>query len=79
MCTISIGDLPIRVNWLLNGKDISLFSGVITNQVSKKISALSIDSVDESHAGEYTCVASNAAGNTSVSAVLQVNGTLNIY
>lgn len=73
-CTISKGDLPIKIIWLLNGKDIQSFAGIVTNRVNKKLSTLSIESVDASHSGEYSCVASNKAGNVSFSAYLHVNG-----
>lgn len=36
---------------------------------------MAIEAVSARHAGEYTCTASNAAGATSYSATLAVNGT----
>lgn len=46
----------------------------MVSNAGRKISTLSIDSVDASHSGIYTCVAENKAGKTSFSAKLNVNG-----
>lgn len=75
MCTITKGDLPIKINWFLNDKPVNMFDGIIVNHVTKKMSTLSIESVDASHTGHYTCSASNMAGNVNYTAVLSVNGT----
>lgn len=40
----------------------------------KRGSILSIDSVSHAHAGKYTCVAKNKAGEATYSADLNVNG-----
>lgn len=48
---------------------------MITN-AGKKVSAVTIDSVDERHIGTFTCLAENKAGIASFSAVLNVNGIL---
>lgn len=50
-------------------------SGISVFHANKKISTLSIDSVQEEHAGSYTCIARNRAGITTVSAWLHVNST----
>lgn len=49
--------------------------GILVTTAGKKISTLSIDSVQAQHAGTYTCVAKNRAGSTSYAAELLVNGT----
>lgn len=65
------------VIWLFNGKDIRLQNpDVEITALNKHMSAISIESITAKHAGEYTCVAINKAGNVSHSAVLAVNGTL---
>lgn len=74
-CTILKGDQPILIEWALNGEPISHDFSDITVATSKRVSLLTIDAVTASHAGEYTCVAGNAAGGTSYSASLTVNGT----
>ncbi|EFN60720.1 Down syndrome cell adhesion molecule-like protein 1 [Camponotus floridanus] len=72
-CTVLKGDQPIQIEWALNGQPISHDFSDITIATSKRVSLLTIDAVTASHAGEYTCVASNAAGGTSYSASLAVN------
>lgn len=78
VCTIVKGDLPIDLSWALNGVPIEpgKFSDISVSSTSKRVSLLTIDSVTARHTGEYTCTASNAAGATSYSAQLAVNGTL---
>ncbi|XP_070160077.1 Down syndrome cell adhesion molecule 1 isoform X7 [Polyergus mexicanus] len=72
-CTILKGDHPIQIEWALNDQPISHDFSDITIVTSKRVSLLTIDAVTASHAGEYTCIASNAAGGTSYSASLAVN------
>lgn len=76
-CTVSKGDLPLNIQWLHNGVVIQPSEGIIINQMSKRIIAMSIESVHATHAGEYTCSASNKAGTISHTAVLNVNGDFN--
>lgn len=75
-CTVLKGDHPIQIEWALNGEPISRnhYDISIVN-TSKRVSLLTIDGVTARHAGEYTCSVSNAAGGTSYSATLAVNGT----
>lgn len=75
-CTVLKGDHPIQIEWALNGEPISRnhYDIVIVN-TSKRVSVLTIDAVTARHAGEYSCSVSNAAGGTSYSASLAVNGT----
>lgn len=74
-CTVHKGDFPINITWLLNGKPIDKHThGISLMRTNKRISQLSIDTVDAEHAGEYVCAAANSAGVTSQSAYLRVNG-----
>lgn len=73
-CSISKGDLPLNITWRFNGLPIHRLYGISVNLVNQRLSALSIESVGADHAGKYTCVAQNAAGSTSYSAYLNVNG-----
>lgn len=74
VCTVTSGDTPLEFSWALNNlpitnqRDVSIMN-------NKRSSLLSIDSVTQRHGGTYSCVASNAAGSTSYSADLMVNGT----
>ncbi|XP_029035667.1 Down syndrome cell adhesion molecule-like protein Dscam2 isoform X43 [Osmia bicornis bicornis] len=72
VCTVVNGDSPLEISWALNGMPIDQ-SHRISVTTTKRNSLLSIDSASPSHAGMYTCVASNAAGATSYSAELTVN------
>lgn len=73
-CTVSKGDFPINITWTLNGRLASKIDGISIFRSNKKISQLNIESVQAEHAGDYTCIARNAAGSTSYSTSLQVNG-----
>lgn len=73
VCTVVNGDSPLEITWALNGMSIEE-NRHISVTTTKRNSLLSIDSASPSHAGTYTCVASNAAGATTYSAELTVNG-----
>lgn len=47
----------------------------MVTKAGKKVSTVTIDSAQEQHSGEYTCVAENKAGITRQSAYLHVYGT----
>nr|CAD7199658.1 unnamed protein product [Timema douglasi] len=61
-CTITEGDLPIDIEWTLNGQDLSWLSDISTSKIGRRTSILSIEPVHGSHMGNYTCRARNAAG-----------------
>lgn len=73
-CTISGGDLPVNVMWILNGNPIDPFLKILTEKHGKRIHNLMIDSVSHRHAGNYTCIAKNSAGIAQHSSELIVNG-----
>ncbi|XP_071050253.1 cell adhesion molecule Dscam1 isoform X5 [Onthophagus taurus] len=72
-CSISKGDSPINISWLLNDQPIKENQGITIVLVNKKLSTLTIESINAEHAGKYTCLAKNKAGEHSFSANLQVN------
>lgn len=74
-CSVHKGDLPMTIEWLHNNQNVATLNGVMITQAGKKISTLSIESVSADHAGLYTCLARNQAGNSSHTSVLNVNGT----
>ena len=83
ICSVSTGDLPLRISWSLQGVAKSsknagqlwdMADGIVTNPMGKRASLLSIESVGYGQTGTYTCTARNAAGNSSFSAELKVNG-----
>lgn len=73
-CIVTSGDFPITFKWLFNNKPISEVSGISTVKLGKRNSAMTIDSVNGRHAGNYTCQASNSAATVNYTAVLIVNG-----
>lgn len=74
-CSASIGDLPLNISWLLNDQDVEEnVLGVTTMMVNKRTSVLTIDSVDDHHAGNYTCLARNRAGLQTYTTELNVYG-----
>lgn len=74
ICTVHRGDFPIDISWTLNGKSLEHIHGATIMRTNKRISQLSIESLDAIHAGEYICHATNEAGVTEHSAYLRVNG-----
>lgn len=74
-CVVTKGDFPLEITWTFDGRPIQSYHGdVIVSDTGKRVKQLIIESVAARHAGEYTCVASNAAGSVSHSAILDVNG-----
>lgn len=73
-CTISGGDLPINVLWMLNRAPIEPYLDILIEKRGKRIHVLTIDSVKAKHAGNYTCLAENAAGVVEHNSELIVNG-----
>ncbi|XP_043680525.1 Down syndrome cell adhesion molecule-like protein Dscam2 isoform X26 [Vespula pensylvanica] len=73
-CVVTKGDSPLEITWTFDGRPINHDRmDVIVSDSGKRVKQLTIESVAARHAGEYTCVASNAAGSTSHSAKLDVN------
>lgn len=73
-CHVSKGDLPVKIRWLFNGQ-IPTGPNVITQKIGTRTSLLTIPNVLETHDGNYTCVAINAAGFANHTATLHVKST----
>lgn len=79
-CTITKGDLPLKIFWKFTEEGSDFFynlttnDGILVTRSSQKISMLAIDAVKARHRGNYTCVASNKAGTSQYSAYLKLNG-----
>lgn len=73
-CSVPSGDFPIEFKWLLNEKLIDENIGISISKLGKRLSILNIDSVTGYHAGNFTCIASNAAGSVNHTEALIVNG-----
>jgi len=80
LCTITKGDLPMKIWWSFfdseMGFDRNLSSndGIMITRNSQKLSVLNIDAVKARHRGNYTCFAQNKAGTSQHSAYLSING-----
>ena len=74
VCSIMKGDLPITFEWLHNGNTIGESDEITINRAGKKGSTLIIDNIQDIHAGQYTCKATNSAGFATHAADLHVNG-----
>lgn len=72
------GDMKdMSVSWLFNGAQIDGTNNIKINNMSPRISGISIDPVTIRHIGNYSCVAQNQAGRKEYSASLNINGTRN--
>lgn len=74
-CTVNKGDLPLSITWTLNEKSVYRIPGITVLQTNKRISQLSIESIQADHTGAYSCIASNSAGTNHHTAYLNVNGS----
>lgn len=74
-CMASKGDLPLTIQWSLNGEPLTSDDDRITIvKMSARLSSLSIESINHRHRGVYKCRASNKAGSAELTANLIVNG-----
>lgn len=76
LCTLLSGDNPITIYWLKDGISMGTDSvqGATISGVGPRTSMLVIPSVGKQHSGQYTCVASNPAGQANHSVTLTVLG-----
>ncbi|KAK8752913.1 hypothetical protein OTU49_008227, partial [Cherax quadricarinatus] len=72
-CYVRQGDPPLHIVWYFHGQEVSHVMSVTTMKLGPKSSILSIEHVTHGHAGIYTCVASNIAGEARYSATLHVH------
>nr|XP_036670185.1 Down syndrome cell adhesion molecule-like protein Dscam2 isoform X45 [Drosophila suzukii] len=61
-CSVPGGDLPLDIDWTLDGQQISEDLGITTSRVGRRGSVLTIEAVEARHAGNFTCHARNLAG-----------------
>lgn len=74
-CIVPTGDLPLNIRWSYPGEEMGGSSGVLAKKVADRVSMLMISVITARHAGEYVCTAENAAGTSSHSTILTVNGS----
>ena len=75
-CSVEHGDEPFFFDWFKDGQAIKSspeFTWNIEN--FKSYSTLSIDRIDRSDAGNYTCLVKNHFGSDSISVLLKVKGS----
>lgn len=79
-CTITKGDLPLKLFWRFteegfdNSYNLTTNDGIAITRNGQKVSTLLIDAVKARHRGNYTCMASNKAGTSQHSAYLKISG-----
>lgn len=73
-CVVIDGDLPIRITWTKDGQPISSDIGVTIRDLDDFSSILTISKITPKNNGNYTCMATNAAGTATHTANLFVNG-----
>ncbi|XP_055715624.1 cell adhesion molecule Dscam2 isoform X2 [Phlebotomus papatasi] len=72
-CAVVHGDYPFNITWWFNNVPLGGGTGDVTILMQgKRSSSLNIDSVMAHHAGNYTCVAANRAGNATATTKLTV-------
>uniref|UniRef100_A0A182J3K8 Ig-like domain-containing protein n=1 Tax=Anopheles atroparvus TaxID=41427 RepID=A0A182J3K8_ANOAO len=73
-CAVTKGDMPIEIFWSFNGQPLYTISedGVIITKSGHRVSMLTIESVNSRHAGNYTCLARNQAGEVRHTSQLKV-------
>ncbi|XP_017132713.1 Down syndrome cell adhesion molecule-like protein Dscam2 isoform X2 [Drosophila elegans] len=73
-CTLTEGDLPLNIRWTFNNQP--LFNDedqdILIAKMGRRSSVLTIESVADRHAGNYSCHGENAAGRASYSTQLRV-------
>lgn len=75
-CHVSKGDRPLQITWSFQGIEIPYHNnmGVTTTKLGEKASVLSIPTAMGQHSGNYTCTASNRAGRTHHSVIVNIHG-----
>ena len=83
ICTVTEGDLPIEVEWWKDGLKIGGSNpasakfgsqGIQVRSIDEYTSLLAISFLETTHAGNYSCVASNSVASFSRSATLTIRG-----
>ncbi|KAI1298176.1 Down syndrome cell adhesion molecule-like protein Dscam2 [Halotydeus destructor] len=75
MCSVMSGDPPLTVTWLKDGQLIAATgqeSQLRVIPISEFVSSLVINSLSSTHSGNYTCHALSPAGQSNVTAILNV-------
>jgi len=75
-CQIVEGDLPVMFTWTKDSDGVNngLGVGTVTRNHDEYSSSLIIERITAEHAGNYTCIATNSAGEEKFTVPLTVNG-----
>ncbi|XP_055624208.1 cell adhesion molecule Dscam2 isoform X50 [Toxorhynchites rutilus septentrionalis] len=71
-CAVTKGDMPIDIFWLFNGYPVQPNEGVTITKSGRRVGMLTIESVGPRHAGNFSCVARNKAGEVRYTSQLKV-------
>lgn len=74
ICTTTAGAKPLSFTWLKDGKPLTK-GGDVNIANSPEFSTLSIENLELTDAGNYTCTVSSSAETVSYTDTLQVKGT----
>lgn len=74
-CSIIHGDLPIKIYWKFNDHIVESNNELLISNMGSRSSVLTIESIRDYHAGNYSCFGKNAAGMANHSVALVVNGS----
>ena len=83
MCSITKGDLPLKIWWQFKSdnddysQNLTTSDGVVITRTGQKLSVLNIEAVKARHRGNYSCFAQNKAGVSQHFAYLAINGSKN--
>lgn len=81
-CSISGGDIPIKIQWFFNSVPLALEGnsfGIILEKRGQRLINLIIESASAKHIGNYTCKTSNIAGVIEYTTELKINGLFKIF
>ena len=73
-CIVTTGDEPLTLAWYKDGAHLISSDKFLINSINNKMSFLILTDVGFEHSGSYSCIASNAAGESEASAELYVQG-----
>lgn len=74
-CSIIHGDLPISIFWKFNDHIIEGNNELQISKMGSRSSVLTIESIRDYHAGNYSCFGKNAAGIANHSVALMIDGS----
>lgn len=76
-CHVSKGDQPVKISWTFNEQNLTPHMSLSAQDFGEKTSILTISSAMETHSGNYTCTANNAAGTANHTVIVHVKGINN--